>query len=90
MSLELQSRYDRIPKVFVLKDDERIDIFVRITKGVTGRAIKEAASRKMDGNFDLRFMSGRVLEDEEKVEGTSHVVFTYVPSPTATNLYRPY
>ena len=78
MSLKLQSRYDRIPKVFVLKDDEHIDVFVRITKGNTGRTIKQAASRKMDGNFDLRFMSGRLLEDDEEVKGTSHAVFTYV------------
>ena len=79
MAEKLQRRYDRIPKVFVLKDQDRIDIFVRIAKGVTGRDIKEAASRKMEIKFDLRFMSGRLLEDEEKVEGTSHVVFTYVP-----------
>ena len=79
MAEKLQRHYDRIPKVFVLKDQERIDIFVRITKGVTGRAIKEAASRKMEGNFDLRFMSGRLLEDDEEVKGTSHVVFTYAP-----------
>ena len=78
MAERLQRRYDRIPKVFVLKDQERIDIFVRIDKGVTGRAIKEAASRKMEGNFDLRFMSGRLLTDDEEVKGTSHAVFTYV------------
>ena len=78
MAEKLQRRYDRIPKVFVLKNQERIDIFVRITKGVTGRDIKEAASRRMEGNFDLRFMSGRLLENDEEVKGTSHVVFTYV------------
>ena len=77
MAEKLQRRYDRIPKVFVLKDQARIDIFVRIAKGVTGRAIKEAASRSIDGNFDLRFMSGRLLEDSEEGKGTSHVVFTY-------------
>ena len=78
MAEKLQRRYDRIPKVFVLKDQERIDIFVRIANGVTGRAIKEAASRRIKGNFDLRFMSGRLLEDDEQVKGTSHVVLTYV------------
>ena len=79
MAEKLQRRYDRIPKVFVLKDDVRIDMWVRIAKGVTGRDIKEAASRKMEGNFDLRFMSGRLLEDDEEVKGTSHAVFTYAP-----------
>ena len=78
MAEKLQRRYDRIPKVYVLKDDERIDIFVRIDKGVTGRAIKEAAERKMEGSCDLRFMSGRFLEDDEEVKGTAHVVLTYV------------
>ena len=78
MADQLQRRYDRIPKVSVLKDQERIDIFVRIANGVTGRAIKEAASRKMEGNFDLRFMSGRLLTDDEEAKGTSHVVLTYV------------
>ena len=80
MAERLQRHYDKIPKVFVLKDDERIDIFVRIAKGVTGRAIKQAASRRMDCNFDsldLRFMSGRLLEDDEEVKGTSHAVLTY-------------
>ena len=79
MAEKLQRHYDRIPKVFVLKDQERIAIFVRIANGVTGRAIKEAASRKMEGNFDLRFISGRLLEDDEEVKGTSHAVFTYAP-----------
>ena len=32
MAEKLQRRYDRIPKVYVLKDDERIDIVVRIDK----------------------------------------------------------
>ena len=41
MAEKLQRNYDRIPKVFVLKDDERIDIFVRIAKGVTGKYIKQ-------------------------------------------------
>ena len=77
MAERLQRRYDRIPKVFVLKDDVRIDIWVRIAKGVTGYFIKKQASRKIEGNFDLRFMSGRLLEDNEEVKGTSHVVFTY-------------
>ena len=57
MAENLQRHYDRLPKAFVLKNQERIDIFVRITKGVTGRAFKQAASWKMDDsgrNFDLR------------------------------------
>ena len=82
MAEKLKRRYDSIPKVFVLKDQERIDIFVRITKGVTGRAIKEAASVRMVDprrSFDLRFMSGRLLEDDEEVKGTARVVLTYAP-----------
>ena len=97
MAEKLKRRYDRIPKVYVLKDDERIDIFVRIDKGgATGKYIQQKTrgrvnhrrnERRLPGErfghfeFDLRFMSGRLLEDEEKIEGTSDVVFTYVPEP---------
>ena len=97
MAEELQRRYDRIPKVYVLKDDERIDIFVRIDKGgATGKYIQQKTrgqvnrrqnERRLPGErfgplkFDLRFMSGRLLEDEEKIEGTSDAVFTYAPRP---------
>ena len=77
----LEHRYDRIPKVFVMNGQESIDIFVRIDRGVTGRFIKEKARPHVESKFDLCFMSGRVSEDEEKIEGTSHVVFTYVPKP---------
>ena len=46
MAENLQRHYDRLPKAFVLKGQERIDIFVSIDQGVTGRAIKDAATKK--------------------------------------------
>ena len=76
---KLQRRYDRIPKVFVMSGQEQIDIFVRIDQGVTGRFIKEKARPHVESKFDLCFMSGRVLADEEEVKGSSHAVFTCVP-----------
>ena len=77
--MQLEHRYDRIPKVFVMNGQEGIDIFVRIDRGVTGRFIKQTARSHVKSNFDLCFMSGRVLADEEEVKGSSHAVFTCVP-----------
>ena len=77
--MQLEHRYDRIPKVFVMNGQESIDIFVRIDRGVTGRYIKEKARLHVESKFDLCFMSGRVLADEEEVKGSSHAVFTCVP-----------
>ena len=79
MAEKLQRRYNRIPKVFLLKGQEQIDIFVRIDQGVSGRYIKEKARLHVESKFDLCFMSNRVLADEEEVKGSSHAVFTCVP-----------
>ena len=81
MAEKLQRRYARIPKVFIMNVQESIDIFVRIDQGVTGRFIKEKARPHVESKFDLCFMSGRVLADEEEVKGSSHAVFTCVPKP---------
>ena len=78
----LEHRYDRIPKVFIMKGQEHIDIFVRIDQGVTGRFIKQKARPHVESKFDLCFMSGRVLRDEEEVKGSTHVIFTCVPKPS--------
>ena len=69
MAEKLQCRYNRIPKVFLLKGQEQIDIFVRIDQGVSGRFIKEKARPSVESKFCLCFMSGCVLADEEEVKG---------------------
>ena len=74
----MQRRYDRIPKVFVVKEGRSIDIHFRIDTKVTGRQIKEQASKFLEVGT-LLFMSGRELTDDEEVKGTSHVVFTFAP-----------
>ena len=76
---KLRRRYDRIPKAFIMSGLERIDIFVRIDQGVSGRFIKEKARPYVESKFCLCFRSGCVLADEEEVKGSSHVIFTCVP-----------
>ena len=61
-----EEEYDSIPKVYVIDGNEFIDIVCRVDHGVTGKNIKERASHLVDYD-ELRFMSGRVLSDDEYI-----------------------
>ena len=74
----LKRRYERIPKVFVVKENQPIDILCRLDKGgVAGWLIKEMASAHVDRTSKLYYLSGRVLSDFEMVESKQgNAIFT--------------
>ena len=90
-----QGLHDLIPKVIIMNGQTRHDIFIRIDQEAqSGRCIKIKANELIGGleggKFSLRFLSGRPLEDEERIVGTSHLVLNCVPESAATNRYKPY
>ena len=76
-----QEEYDSIPKVYVIDGNEPIDIVCRVDHGVTGKDIKERAFHSVDYD-ELRFMSGRVLSDDEYIKSSAHIILSSYSIPT--------
>ena len=76
-----EEEYDSIPKVYVIDGNEPIDIVCRIDHGVTGKDIKERAFHLVDYD-ELRFMSGRVLSDDEYIKSCADLILSSYSIPT--------
>ena len=76
-----QEEYNSIPKVYVIDGNEPIDIVCRVDQGVTGKDIKERASHLVDYD-ELRFISGRVLSDDEYIKSSADLIFSSYLNPT--------
>ena len=74
-----EEEYNNIPKVYVIDGNEPIDIVCRIDSGVTGKDIKERASHVVSYN-ELRFISGRVLSDDEYIKSTADLILSSFPT----------
>ena len=69
-----KQEYHDIPKVYVIDGNVPIDIVCRVDGGVTGRDIKERALHL--GYDDLRFISGRVLSDDEYIKSSADIILS--------------
>ena len=76
-----QEEYDSIPKVYVIDGNKPIDIVCRIDHGVTGKVIKECAFYSVDYG-ELRFMSGRILSDDEYIKSSADLILSFYSIPT--------
>ena len=74
-----KEEYNDIPKVYVIDGNTPIDIVCRIDRGVTGKDIKERASHIVSYN-ELRFISGRVLSDDEYIKSTADLILSSFPT----------
>ena len=70
-----QGEYDSIPKVYVIHGNEPIDIVCRVDRGVTGRDVKDNASHMLEYD-ELRFISGRVLSDDEYIKSSADLILS--------------
>ena len=70
-----KQEYHDIPKVYVIDGNTPIDIVCRIDRGVTGKDINERASHVVDYD-ELRFMSGRVLSDDEYIKASADIILS--------------
>ena len=70
-----QEDYDNIPKVYVISNNEPIDLLYRVDHGATGRDTKERASYFVDCH-ELRFISGRVLSDDEYIKSSADLILS--------------
>ena len=67
---EIQNKYDAMPKIIVIEGESSLDFHLSSKFGYTGKQIKEAVNASQ-----LRYISGKELEDDEVVQGDATIVF---------------